>query len=175
MVGAFCGLLEFGGLTVGNHVQRIVEPLLLGDPDLSTLTDAVRGELSERLRNINDQEVAFDFRKVDLILVGGRNLSRANMRIVAFRFFPSNGRIESAIEEVLPDKRSNKYYLFGDDQAQGGARKFFENDRSPSRDARVLQHLVRTSIARGIESSGKGPNGQDPACGGTIFIKRTWH
>jgi hypothetical protein len=173
VVGAFCGLLEFGGLTVGNHVQHIVEPLLLGDPDLRTLTNAVRSGLSTRLRNINDQEVVFDSRKLDLILVGGRNLSRAEMCIVAFRFSPSNGRIESTMKEALPDKSRKRYYVLGDDEAGSAASKFFENDRSPSLDARVLEHLVRTSIARGIESSGKGPNGQDPACGGTIFTKRT--
>jgi hypothetical protein len=123
----------------------------------------------------NPQEVAFDFRKVDLILVGGRQLSRLDICIFALRFFPSNGRIQSNKEEVFPDKHCNKYYLFGDDLAQNNAKKVFDNNTNTSRAAKFLQDLIRESLNAGIKSAGMHVNGQDLTCGGKIFTKRTWY
>lgn len=173
VIGAFCGLLEFDGLTVGKHIEDITGASLVPHINLQPLIKTIQRGLCTRLENINPQEIAFDFRKVDLILMGGRQLSRRDMRIFALRFFPFNDRIQSNMNEVFPDRHSNMYYLFGDDLAVNAARKVFDNNTKTSRDAKFLHKLITESLEAGIRSAGRHVNGPNLACGGIIFTKRT--
>ena len=90
VVGAFSGLMSFSGRTIAEHIAEIAAHLLSQLSDLHSLTTELEVKMISRLTQIASQEVIFPCRKLDVLLVGGANLMRSDMRIVSIRFFPIN-------------------------------------------------------------------------------------
>jgi len=170
IIGAFCGLLSFSGLTTSTHITEILsaigEPTGTFESIIPTLGDNFR----KRLNSISPDEILFNLRKVDILLV--RRISKKAMGVVQMRFVPNNGeiRIDKNLSTI---KNVKRYFLFGDDMAQNCASKVFTNNKAKNQNINFLSMLITKAIQTGISSAGKSPFNQKIAsCGGTIFRKQ---
>jgi len=174
VIGAFSGLMRFSGNTISKHVSEIATLLLSRECGLQSLAAGLEAEIRNRLAQIDDQEVIFPCRKLDVLLVAGDNLTRSNMRIVSIRFSPKENAIASETETVAADRR-NRYYVRGEDKAAAAAARLLADNRAPNKDPAFLKRLTTQAVQIGIRAAGIHPHGTDPACGGDIFTKHTWY
>ena len=85
IVGVWCGLLGFSGRTVAQHIAEIVGDSVPTATRFRTVFEQVAQGLSKRLKEIDNAEVDPSARSIDLILVGGEELTRSNIRIASAR------------------------------------------------------------------------------------------
>jgi len=176
-IGAFCGLLSFGGSAVGDHIREIASALAPNHPDLAALVAAVRRGLKQRLERVDPGEVMFTERKVDVFLVGPTGPTGAEMRIYALRFCPSGNAIaHTAWTYPLGRKRWEVRFL-GDGAAQKAATQAAQADLNKPGALRLGQTFVAECLRRAIEAGGAScglhPRGTDPSCGGRTFTRST--
>lgn len=172
IIGAFCGLVEFGGQTVGQHVQEIASVHLPLCASFEVFLDKIQEDFKSRLMNIDPLEVGMDHRNVDLILIGGRQLSVGDMGIGAIRFQSKNSQIEVTREILYPDGFLIRCKLFGDDSAQQGARVAFNINQSRATDIDHLDNLTRGALASACRRASTDHLNQ-AKCGGRIFTRKT--
>jgi hypothetical protein len=174
VVGAFCGLLEFSGATVAEHIRDIADSAVSGGTSLIQIVDLIERELAGRLNRADPNEVIPTNRNIDLLLVGGLQLSRAQMRIVAIRFIClANGVTPS--REILSADNRNRFYVFGEDLARTAASKSLYDIHVAGRDPKFLMEITREAINEGILKCGIKEHAVHHACGGNIFSLRTWY
>lgn len=115
LIAASVGLLEFAGLTVAQHVQQIADA---GGSCLTSLQAAclhIGARLAERLDNINETEVGFQHRKLELLFVGRCQLANGNVRICSVELHPDLGK--QRIEKTVKLWESVDYYVTVGDEA----------------------------------------------------------
>ncbi len=171
VVGAFAGLMRFSGKTVGLHLTEVADESIGQGHNLLQLATHIRETIARRIEAIADSEVVFPERKLDLLLVGGQNLSSADMRIVSLRFFPRGDRIE-AEENTVRAEATNRYYLHGSEQATAAAKKVFTTTAASSRSARSILNTAILAVKVGIKAAGTHKYGSDLDCGGQVFSRR---
>jgi len=167
-IGAFSGLMHFSGKTVADHISEIAAGHTSFGISLTALAETVREEMRDRLWEIDPEEVVFACRTLDILLVGGRNLTRAELGIISIRFSARGDAIISEEGTVWAD-RGNRYYVRGEDRAMRAAVRVFETNR----DIKFLKKLARQAVRAGISAAGTHPHGSDLACGGKVFTKQT--
>lgn len=172
VIGAFAGLMHFSGKIVADYISDIALSHSGLEPILAPLAETVREEMSARLLNIDPKEVMFACRKLDLLLVGRRNITRAEMGIVSIRFSPQGEGIVSEEDTVWAD-RGKQFYVRGEDRAKAAAARVLDADRASNCDIIFLKGLAQKAVRAGIAATGTHPYGADPACGGKVFTKRT--
>ena len=171
-IGAFSGLMHFSGKTVADHISEIAVSHTSFGISLTALAETVREEMRDRLWEIDPEEVVFACRTLDILLVGGRNLTRAEVGIISIRFSARRDAIISE-EDIVWADRGNRYYVRGEDRAIRAAARVFETNRAPNRDIKFLKKLARQAVRAGISAAGTPPHGSDLACGGKVFTKQT--
>jgi hypothetical protein len=174
IIGALSGLMSFSGNTVSNHISEIVTPLIYNECDFYSLAGKLELDLKKRLTQIDDQEVIFHCRKLDVLLVGSADLTRSNMCIISIRIFPQQNIIMSERERVEAGDQK-RFYVRGEDKAVSAAVRLFAKDKAPNKDPAFLKRLATNAIRIGIRAAGNHPYGTAPACGGSIFTKHTWY
>jgi hypothetical protein len=174
VVGAFCGLLQFSRATIAQHIRDITNGCFSNGTTFAQIVERVEQELTQRLNQIDDAEVIPSCRKVDLLLVGGVQFARRDMRIAAIRFCWLPVGL-SPTKEIVSAGKANQYYVFGEDLACAAATKTFANNYAPNRDATFLIKLARQAVSAGIRNCAIQQHGIHPACGGRIFAIRTGH
>jgi len=128
VIGGFSSLMRFSGKTISEHVLEIATPLIRGTRTIQSLAPRIEAEITDRLAHIDDQEVIFPCRKLDVFLVTGANLTRSDMQIVSISFFPKQNLITSGTETVAANTR-NRYFVRGEDKAAAAAARLLANDR----------------------------------------------
>ena len=115
-------------------------------------------------------------RKLDLLLVGGERLKRADMRIASICIHPEGDaiKVERKIDSVVGGY-SCSYSTYGEDNARAATTVVFKANSSYSADANFLSQLVRRAIEAGISACGLHPHGSEVACGGRTFVRRTFY
>lgn len=171
VVGAFCGLLEFSGGTVAEHIADITSHVFSTGRAFQSLVLHIEEQLRNRLNQIDTNEVVPSSRNVDLLLVGG---ALSHVRIAAIRFRAGEDGVTTSRESVSA-VRANHYWLYGDDHAVAAASVVLDADSAMSKDADFLLHLARRAIEIGIRDCGTYVYGTDRACGGKVFTARTRH
>ena len=174
MVGAFCGLLEFSGSTIAEHIRDITDGSLPSGAKFMQIIDLVEQQLTARLNQVDDGEVIPSCRNVDLLLVGGTQLTRGDMRIAGMRFCAKPDGVVPT-RDVVSAGKANRYYVYGEDLARAAATKIFDDNHVASKDPASLMKLVREAISAGIQNCGVKPHGTHRACGGRVFTARTWY
>jgi hypothetical protein len=174
VLGAFSGLMRFSGKTVADHAAEIADALAAQERDLDAIVTRFVTEMSARLKSIDKDEVIPPCRKLDVLLVGGAQLTRAHMRIVSLRFFPDRDRIATDSETVAADRR-NRYYVRGEDKAAAAAGRILGANRAPNSDVSFLKRLAQQAVQVGIKEAGIHPHGTEKACGGQTYCRRTWY
>lgn len=173
LIAASVGLLEFAGLTVADHVRQLVG---VGRVKLTTLQDfclQIGERLAARLGNINETEVGFQHRKVELLLVGRERLTSGNPRICSVGLYPNLGN--QRIERTVQLWQSADYFVtVGDDAARSRIglrmpkpeRRFLLADRNHARSR--LTDVMTEAIAH----CGSHPlYPHIPACGGVPHVQ----
>lgn len=174
VVGAFCGLLEFSGATVAEHVRDITDSSFSSGATFMHIVDLVEQQLTDRLNQVDDGEVILSCRNVDLLLVGGAQLTRNDMRVAGMRFCAKPDGV-APTRDVVSAATANRHYVYGEDLARAAAAKTFDDNHVPSRDPAFLMKLVSTAINAGIQNCGIKKPGGLRACGGKVFTARTWY
>ncbi|MFY9556609.1 MAG: hypothetical protein WAV47_17995 [Blastocatellia bacterium] len=174
IVGAFCGLVKFSGATIAEHIRDITNGCFSKGATFGQVVERVEQQLTSRLNEINCSEVIPSYRNVDLVLAGGVQLARREMRIAAMRFCWLSDGVSPTKEIVAADK-NNRFYVYGEDLAAGTAAKTFKDSQVSDRDADFLMRLTTEAVTAGIMNCGIDKNGIHPACGGRVFIRRTWY
>jgi len=174
LIGAFAGLMSFSGRNIAQHILEIVDNSGCATTEFSSIADKLEQGMISKLGQIGEQEVIFDCRKLDVLLAGGKSLTRREFRIAAFRFFPRNGTIISQRDIVVADK-AIRYYLYGEDKARTAADGLLGANSAPNRDANFLKTLASRAVEAGIRAAGNHPYGSQAACGGKVFTKRTYY
>lgn len=164
IIGAFCGLLAFQNNSIPEHITQIVENKF--DLSFDEIVSLIETEMKNKLSQIPIDEIIFENRKIDLLLVG-RN-SKNRMLVSALRFYPENDKILSAKELIISDK-GNKYKTFGDDKAQKGVVSILNSNKTQNIDIVFLEKLSKKAIRKGINTTGIHPYSEKKACGGKIF------
>ena len=171
VIGAFAGLMRFSRKTISEHVLEIGYS---GKYDLQSLATEVEMQMKDRLEQLDDKEVIFPFRRLDILLVAGANFTRSNMQIIAIRLYPQERRIASEVE-ICPAVDRLAYCVRGDEKAWKAACRIFQANRAPNNDAAFMRKLITKAVGAGIDASGTHPHGSDAACGGRIFMRRTFY
>lgn len=174
LIGAFTGLMSFSGKSIGQHILEIIDNSdnsPVGKNKFSTITARIEQEMKTKLGQIDNQEVIFACRKLDILLVGSETLTRYEQRIAAISFFPDNGSIVSK-KEIVAAKQFNQYYVYGEEKARTAATQVFRSNSAPNRDSKFLRNLAIGAVKAGIRAAGTHPYGLEPACGGKVFTKR---
>jgi len=172
VVGAFCGLLEFSGATVAEHISDITSDMFSGRTTFLSIVDRIEEQLRHRLNEIDSAEVIPPCRKVDLLLVGGASLTRADITIASIRFGAARDGVTTS-RDVMLAGRANRHCAYGDDQAATAAAAALNANRASNKDATFLLKLARRAIKSGIRNCGTPPHGMARACGGQVFTART--
>jgi hypothetical protein len=175
VIGAFCGLLEFSGATVAEHIRDITASIVTKGTSFLEVVSLVQRELTARLNRVDDLEVMPAYRSVDLLLVGGVNLTRKDMRIAGVRFRATQDGVVADPSDVVSAGEGNRYYVYGEDLARAAAKKVFDDDHVASKASDQLLKLVSKAVDAGIQGCGVKAGGAHRACGGQIFTERTWY
>ena len=174
MVGAFCGLLEFSGATIAEHIRDITSGSFPSGAAFMQIVELVEQQLTARLNLVDDGEVIPPSRNVDLLLVGGAQLTRGDMKIVGIRFCAKPNGV-APTRDVVSAGKANRYYVYGEDLARAAAAKTFDDNHVASKDSPSLMKLVREAINAGIQNCGVKEHGAHRACGGQVFTAKTWY
>ena len=142
---------------------------------LLSATEKIEDEFRKRLTAINDGEVAFTNRKVELLWVGHRLLVRGPFEIHSLAFKPDplgNGIV--SCRQCFCGAGTWAYAHNGDDEARqkiSVLMKARQNDLA-TMEAPKLRSFVGAAITAGIRRCGTHPIFCGvPACGGTPRVK----
>lgn len=174
VIGAFCGLLEFGERTIAEHMQEITRDSFGSGMAFMEIVELVERELTDRLNQLDDRKVTRLSRKVNLLLVGRAHLTQGKMRIAGIRFCAKSDGVTPA-RDVVSATRANQCYpiVYGEDLARKAAVRTFDDNRVRGRHVAFLTRLVRDAIDAGIRDCGTKEPGGFRACGGRVFTART--
>jgi len=175
LIGAFSGLTHFSGKNIREHVEEVIVPLLHSTTSFEALSLELEKEFYSRFIQIDSHEVILPCRKLEMLLVAGNNLNRSEMRIRSIRFIPKGNEIVKESNIFAADKTRNRYVVGGDMQAGRAAMDVLGGRIAIEKDSAFLKKLAKQAIQAGIVATGAHPLGIDPACGGSIFVQRTWY
>ena len=173
LIAASVGLLEFSGLTVGEHIRQVAE---VDGTELTTLQDVclqIGERLATRLGSINETEVGFQHRKLELLFVGRGRLTSGNPRICSVGLYPnpSNQRIERTVQLWQP---ADYFVTVGDDAARSriGLRMPKPERRFLLADINHARKRLTDVMTEAIAHCGPHPlYPHMPACGGVPHVQ----
>ena len=170
LIGAYAGLMKFAGKNVAMHIEEIFEASARGETEFSRIIAKLVEGIESKLSKIDEQEVVFGCRKVDVLVIGRKSPRKRQLEIARLRFAPSDGTI-SHIVNIDSAGKVIRHCLFGDDDAQAAANRLLMSNRAPMRNAAFLENLAMRAMNAGIEYSGPQRYGSERACGEAIFIQ----
>lgn len=170
-IGAFAGLMSFSGKPISEHVNEIISDAPLFDMRLSEVADLIGNKITDRLCRISDDDVIFENRKVDILLVGREGTGKRNVAIKVVRIYPKNNKLIFE-EELIPSQKSNNTFkIFGNDEASKAAVIIMRRNSAPNKDNEFLKRLGKQAIRAGIRGSSVIPHGSEKACGGITYCR----
>ncbi len=178
IVGCFAGIMKFSEKTISEHVSEIENSSLFSD--IGSFKDELKGEMLNRLTAISCQEIIFCRRKLNVVLVGGKNLKRSDMRIISLEFYPDGKQIgcrEKVVKsEDIPSNQLG-FYTQGDAKAISKVKELISHNGTGITTANRLEEFIKTLVKEGIMAADYHPdgNGTDCSCGGKLFQRRTWY
>jgi len=160
-------LLSFSSHNIQEHIADLVKDKL--NVNHEEIIAIIENGLRDKLLQISHDEIRLKSRKIDLLLVGRKDKKR--MQISALSFFPQESTILSIKETVITNSE-NRYYTFGDDNAQRSAKNILNQNKAPNFDNSYLIKLSKKAISAGINYSSRHPYSDEQSCGGDIFFRQ---
>lgn len=172
LIGVAAGTMKFDNKSIEEHLKELFQSEQYS-PD--TLIDSLCEGLKKRIENISPSEIAFAFRKLDLILINSSPGKKKDIKIQACRFYPNsdNSSIEIKKSEIFPKDGNVEWQLFGDDSSQKKINDFLETKikKLTNINKKTLRSLLYKAIRRGIKASEQSKEGNNFNCGGKVFVK----
>jgi len=172
IIAAYVGLLEFAGLTVAEHVAQVVT-CMHGYGELEAECHGIGSRLADRLRSISENEVAFQHRKLEILVVGRHQLTGGSPRIASVELKPNGAsrQINLNVRLWAPD---DYYVTVGDDEARAHINRAMPPpaQRCLLGDAGSAREYVVGVVTEAIARSGAHP--LYPclrACGGAPHVR----
>lgn len=172
VIGAYCGLMSFAGMTIAGHITQIVGDMSQRVMDFPLIVEGIEIGMKIRLSQIDDDDAIFSCRKIDLLLVAGLHLTKERLYMASIRFMPVNEDIITDVS-LLEAGPLKKYYVYGEDQARAAAANVFGKNCANNKDEKFLTKLAQDAVRAGIYAAGPHLYGPEKACGGKIFTKKT--
>jgi len=175
IIGASAGLTTFQEKRISEHLEELIKEKWDENISIDEIIRNTIESLKTRLKKIENTEVLFEHRKVDIILISSKKLG---LLIYSIRLLPNRDKQEIHIEfDVIPTNKKTQgivyWKLFGDDSAQSSSIKYFDrvfktinNTGRP-----FLIATIKKSISAGIAKADIHPFGDDQSCGGQIFTR----
>jgi hypothetical protein len=170
IVGAVSGMMSFSGKSVTEHIGDIMNQSGCADTALSVVAEVIKKDMIGKIQDISPDEVLFDWRKLDLLLVGRDSAKRSGQGIARLRFIPKEGAIECEFS-VLPKEDSIHFCTSGDDKAQEAAYRLLKANKTQNRTLSFLKMLATRAVQAGVKSAANHPLGSEPSCGGDLFVR----
>jgi hypothetical protein len=172
LIGCVAGTMEFDGKKVGQHLLELLIDMRKNESIVFDLCDGLKNKLEE----VRSDEIAYCFRKVDLMLIHSVTGAKKDLKIYAIRFSPKNdlSSIEYEIKEVYPEIEGHvAWQLFGDDLSQKAVDCYLHNELKKMVEVteQGLRSLMYKAVRLGIKESGVFSQGVDKSCGGKVFVK----
>lgn len=173
IIGAVAGTMKFEDKIIAEHLRELFENNAC-TPE--TLIDDLCEGIKKRLELISSAEIAFVFRKIDLILINSTSGEMKDLKVQARRFHPNSDNSAIEIEKfvISPKVQGHAaWQLFGDDTSQKAIHDFLatEIQKMTFIDEKGLRSLLYKAIRLGIKVSEKSKEGNDLNCGGKVFVK----
>jgi hypothetical protein len=170
LIGTLAGLMQFSGKKVSEHIEDIWQTSAKSKTEFTDIANELCEGLKGKLTNINPNDVVFECRKIDLVLIGRMTATKRQLVMGRFRFSPMNNQM-SFSADMFPGEKLIKYCTFGDEKAQAAVARVMTENKTSNRYATFLKILANRSIRAGIKRSGCQPYGSEPACGGRTFTQ----
>lgn len=179
IIGAAAGTTQFQNKNIALHLSEIITVHCQANDNLGQKLAAIETQMKTRLENVNDYEIAFQHRRIDLILIGTNTNNKKDLKIYSMRFKPNASNNKITVDtEVNPSgsKQNGIVYwnTFGDNRAQQFAEQLFINEinKAAKKNLAFLVSLSYKAIREGIKNSDKHPNNVHLSCGGKPFVKK---
>jgi len=163
--------MGFSGKDIPEHIDESLQPLLAEEKDFLAVANELSDAIKSKLSNIDDKEVIFDCRKLDVLIVSGKWSRKGRLELAKLRFIPDKGAIIPSTELVRPGG-DPWHSLFGDEHATAAAHRFLSRNPARNRDASFLRTFALRAMTVGISACGSQPYGPDRACGGKFFVQK---
>ncbi len=174
IIGASAGLTTFENKKISEHLEELTQKEWADSISVEENIRNTINSFSIQLQNVDNAEVLFEHRKVDIILISSKKLG---LVIYSYRLFPCQDKQEIQISfERIPDAKKVPglvhWKLFGDDSAQASAIKYIDRAfKKPNRNIKFLMTTIKKSISVGIKNAKIHPYGDELSCGGQIFTR----
>lgn len=167
LIGAYTGLLEFAGRTVSEHISSIV----LADQPLagSQCLDTISANLRDTLLAVKPEEVVFQHRIVDILLVVRSTGFLNKKQIQTLRISPD----ATGTDLVIAKNVYSPWAIAGDEAAKASVEPQLHSlqKKIPGFTTYELDKEARKAITRGIAASGPLPRCPGvSACGGIPMV-----
>jgi hypothetical protein len=173
IIGAVAGTMKFEDKIIAEHLVKLMANNTF-TPE--TLVDVLCKGLREQFEQISSAEIAFAYRKLDLIIINSNSGEMKDMKIQARRLHPdsNNSSIEIERFEISPKVQGHAaWQIYGDDTSQREINDFLSTEiqKMTRIDEKGLRSLMYKAIRLGIKVSEKNNEGNDLNCGGKVFVK----
>lgn len=178
LIGAFVGKMRFQGKRVNEHFREIVTSDCANLQNFADSLECIVTTFKNRLMAIDNNEMAFEQRVVDLIIIGSYDGQATNFKIYNFRFKPNiqTNDIEIVKSETpthSPHANIVYWSIWGDDSAKDAIGSYL-NRTIPTlsvfnKDS--LESICTPAMQEGIKNCAINDKGV-ASCGGEIFIKQ---
>ncbi len=168
IIGAYCGLLEFSGLHIPEHVDEILKGKSFGN--MRQLVDAIQREICLRV-----SKSGYCDSKIEILLVGRDLISGGHLTIGTIEIFHKyNG---TPIHTTKIFKKAGAYAHSGDDTARSEiVKQIVPNIKIiKSMNKASLKVAIKQAMESGIANCGKSPiDPSQRACGGEVNLLTVW-
>ncbi|PKL85939.1 MAG: hypothetical protein CVV22_05245 [Ignavibacteriae bacterium HGW-Ignavibacteriae-1] len=177
IIGVVAGTMEFQGKSISEHIDEILNETCEGEINtFEELLDFISDGLKFKMQNISETEISFQFRIINLILIGYKEKKLSDLSMHAFSFSPNLGTkyIECSKKIVEPVKNNlAQWELFGDVSSQKAVNDFLYERISilKKKTEAKLRSISKNAIELGIKKSTKSASGDHLTCGGKVYIK----
>lgn len=173
IIGTVAGLMEFENKRIGVHLEEL---LLTDDFRLDETLELIGGlanRLKNRLENIDENEVSFEYRNLDLILITSK-IGRKAASMYSYCFKTRKDTSEILIESNImtpTEKWPLKYATYGDLNSQASIKDYLDKNDLKKIKPEKLRSKLKKLIEEASAKSKENPQNQELTCGGIPFVK----
>lgn len=176
IIGAISGLMRFQDKTTIEHIKSIAQENYIVPYSLDKLANCICKELKSGLVVVSDEEILFQFRSLDLILIGHKSDLDLTYQIKSCRIKASakNRNIDYTIDTIDPVINNHVYWqLFGDESSQSKVHIFLNREIGllNKQNINTLRPIAYKAIRLGIKHSMVSIFGDHQTCGGKVYVK----
>lgn len=177
IIGGCAGLIRFSGKTTNEHLVDILSEYETDHYSLEKHLPEICDKFKALLESINENEVTFSARVVDIILSTYTKKDVTGFAIAAFRFSPNENKIYyNKIGETKYCSKKHKlnWTIIGDTKAADSMQIFCDRENGActgNPNYGFILSLAKRSNKKGNDNSSDYYNSGHQSCGGATFVQ----